>query len=178
MKKYVIETERLGLREVSMKDFEVWHAILSDTETMKYYPKPFDEEKTKSWINRSIDNYKKYGFSLWAVILKETGQFIGDCGITMQNIYRDGRLFPEIGFHIDKKFWRKGYASEVSKACLQYIFENTELDEIFCYQKYTNIPSRKTAEKMGMSLVREFDDDINIKTSVYSITRSEFKART
>lgn len=170
---YIIETEKLGLREFTMEDLKVWHAILSDSETMKYYPKPFDEEKTKSWIERNLNLYKKYGLGLFAVIIKETGEFIGDCGITLQNIYRGGNLLPEIGFHIDKRFWRKGYGSEAAKACLKYVFENTKFDEVFCYQKSTNIPSRKTAEKMGMSLKSEFADKVNTITSVYSITRAE-----
>nr|WP_314463041.1 GNAT family N-acetyltransferase [uncultured Clostridium sp.] len=173
MTNYIIETEQLALRELTMDDFESWHQILSDQETMKYYPRAFDKDKTKSWIDWNLDNYGKYGFGLWAVILKESNQFIGDCGITMQNIHGDGNLFPEIGYHIDKRFWNKGYASQAAKACLKYAFENTDFDEVFSYQKATNIPSRKVAEKMGMSLREEYADEKNIKTSVYSITRSE-----
>ncbi|BBF43591.1 acetyltransferase [Lachnospiraceae bacterium KM106-2] len=170
----IIDTEQLLLREVTWDDLQSWHEILSDEETMQYYPKPFDLTKTKQWIQWNLDNYSKYGFGLWAVILKETNQFIGDCGMTMQNIH--GKLSPEIGFHLNKKFWRKGYASEAAKACLAYAFEHTDFDEIYCYQKYTNIPSRKMAEKMGMTLREEYPDKVNTKTSVYSITKSEFNA--
>lgn len=175
MTEYVIETEQLGLREITMRDFDIWHRILSDSETMQYYPRPFDEDRTKSWIERNIEYYKKYGFGLWGVILKETGEFIGDCGITLQNIYKDGNLLPEIGFHIDKRFWRKGYASQAAKACLNYVFQNTSYDEIYCYQKWINIPSRKTAEKIGMSLRKEYTDEVNTKTTVYSVRRTEIK---
>ena len=178
MEKFIIETERLGLRQVTENDFENWHAILSDAETMQFYPAPFDKEKTMSWIKWNLDNYKNYGFGLWAVILKETNQFIGDCGITLQNIHGDGRLFPEIGYHISKNFWRKGYASEAAKACLKYAFENTKYEEVFSYQKWTNIPSRKTAIKMGMTLREEYDDEKNTKTSVFSITRNEYLNQT
>lgn len=97
-------------------------------------------DKTRSWIDCNLDNYKRYGFRLWAIILKETNQFIGDCGITMQNIHGDGNLFPEIGYYIDKRFWCKGYASQAAKVCLRYAFENMYFNEIFCYQKWTNIP--------------------------------------
>ena len=68
--------------------------MLSDPITMKHYLKPYDEAGTRRWISWSLDNYKKYGFGLWAIELKETGQFIGDCGITIQNI--DGELLPDI----------------------------------------------------------------------------------
>ncbi|MDF2906014.1 MAG: GCN5-related N-acetyltransferase [Herbinix sp.] len=178
MEKYVTETEQLALRELTMNDFQAWHQILSDQETMQYYPRTFDLKKTRSWIAWNLDNYSRYGFGLWAIILKETNQFIGDCGITMQNIHGDGNLFPEVGYHIDKRFWCKGYASQAAKACLRYAFENKDFDEIFCYQKWTNIPSRKVAEKMGMTLREEYDDEKNTKTSMYSITRKEFYATT
>ena len=168
----VVETEQLFFRKLTMDDLQVLHSILSDEEVMKYYPKAFDMNKTKSWIEWNIDNYRKYGFGLWAVILKENNQLIGDCGITMQNIHNN--LVPEIGYHIDKRFWNKGYATQAAKACLQYAFDVLQLDEVYCYQKYTNLPSRRVAEKMGMKLQEEYADEINIKTSVYSITRTEF----
>ena len=178
MGNYIIETEELALRELTMNDFLPWHQILSDQETMQYYPSVFDMDKTRGWIDWNLDNYRRYGFGLWAIILKDTNQFIGDCGITMQNIYGDGNLFPEIGYHIDKHFWCKGYASQAAKACLRFAFENTDFNEIFCYQKWTNIPSKRVAEKIGMLLRKEYSDEKNTKTSVYSITRTEFYAMT
>lgn len=174
MEHYIIETEQLALRELTMNDLQPWYQILSDRETMQYYSCAFDMDKTKRWIDWNLDNYRRYGFGLWAVILKETNKFIGDCGITMQNIHGDGNLYPEIGYHIDKRFWRKGYASQAAKACLKYAFENLDFDEIFSYQKWTNISSRKVAEKIGMSLREEYADEKNTKTSVYSITRTEY----
>lgn len=138
MKNYIIETEQLVLRELTKNDFQNWHQILGDQETMQYYPKAFDMDKTRSWIDWNLDNCSKYVFGLWAIILKETNQFIRDCGITMQNIYGDGSLLPEVGYHINKLFWCKGYASQARKACLRYAF-----DKIFPYQKSINIPSQK-----------------------------------
>lgn len=176
MENYVLETNQLVLRELTVDDLWPWYQILSDQETMQYYPTTFDLEKTRSWIDWNLDNYKRYGFGLWAVILKGTNQFIGDCGITMQDIHNDGNLFPEIGYHIDKRFWCNGYASQAAKASMKFAFENTNHDEIFSYQKWTNIPSRRVAEKMGMSLREEYVDGKNEKTSVYSITRTEFYA--
>ena len=104
--KIIIETEHLILREYTLDDFDKLYEILSDAETMAHYPSPYDENGTMRWLNWSLDNYQKYGFGLWAIELKETGEFIGDCGLTMQNI--DGEALPEIGYHIHKKHWRKG----------------------------------------------------------------------
>lgn len=174
MEGIIIETDQLILREFTKEDVLAWHNILSDKEGMQYYPKAFDMEKTSSWIVWNLDNYSRYGFGLWAVILKETNQFIGDCGITMQNIYGDDKLYPEIGYHLDKQFWCKGYTSEAAKACLQYAFENYDFEEVFAYQKWTNIPSRRVAEKIGMSFRMEYENEKNEKTSVYSIKREEY----
>ncbi|WP_097004500.1 GNAT family N-acetyltransferase [Lacrimispora amygdalina] len=170
----IIETEQLILRELTMDDFEAWYQILSDQETMQFYPSAFDKNQTRRWIEWNLINYNKDGFGLWAVILKKSDEFIGDCGITMQNIYGDGNLLPEIGYHINKRFWNNGYASQAAKACLRYIFEKTDYNEVFSYQKWTNIPSRKVAEKIGMSLRGEYADEKNTKTSVHSITRAEY----
>ena len=127
----IIETKRLILREYTMEDFDVLFEIMSDAETMEHYPAPFDEERTIGWIKWNLDNYKKYGFGLWAVVLKETGEFIGDCGISIQNI--DGEMLPEIGYHINKKYWRKGYAKEAARASRDWVFCNTEYDTIYSY---------------------------------------------
>ena len=110
----VLETDRLTLREYVTEDFDALFEIVSDIETMQHYPAHFDEDKTRSWIQWNLDNYKKCGFGLWAVVLKETGEFIGDCGITIQDI--DGEMLPEIGYHIHKKYWRKGFAKEAARA--------------------------------------------------------------
>ena len=103
MKKIVIlETKRLLIREYTPDDFDALFEILSDAETMKYYPKPYDENGVSRWINWCIDSYRRYGFGLWALELKDTGVFIGDCGISMQNI--DGEILPEIGYHVHKNY--------------------------------------------------------------------------
>ena len=81
----IIETQRLVLRELTMSDLDDLHRILSNPESMKHYPEPFAREKSIRWIDWNLDNYAKYGFGLWAVILKKENRFIGDCGITMQS---------------------------------------------------------------------------------------------
>ena len=111
-----LETKRLILRDFITEDFDSLLEILSDEDVMKYYPKPFDSERVKGWIEWNLENYKKYGFGLWAVCLKDSGKLIGDCGITIQNI--DGKLLPEIGYHIHKDFWQQGYASEAAVAVI------------------------------------------------------------
>lgn len=168
----VIETERLLLRELTYKDFPVLFEILSDPETMRHYPQPFDENRTKDWIEWNLQNYKKYGFGLWAVVLKETDNFIGDCGLTLQTI--DGDLLPEIGYHIHKEYWRRGFGSEAARAVRDWAFEHTEYDCLYSYMKYTNIASYFTAIANGMKKIKEYPDEKNEISYAYAITRKEW----
>lgn len=169
----MIETERLQLREYTLDDFDSLYEILSDEETMKHYPMPFDAEKVRGWIQWNIENYAKYGFGLWAVVRKKTGEMIGDCGITMQNI--DGAWLPEIGYHIHKKYWRQGYGSEAARAVRDWAFENTEYDCLYSYMKYTNISSYSTAIAIGMKKVKEYPDEKNTISYACAITRREWE---
>lgn len=168
----MIETKRLILREYVWEDFDALYEILSDSETMQHYSRPFDSKKTRDWIEWNIQNYQEYGFGLWAVVLKETGKLIGDCGITMQNI--DGDYLPEIGYHIHKSYWRKGYGSEAVKAVRDWGFMNTKYDCLYSYMKYTNVASYSTAISSGMKKRKEYCDEKNTLLYAYAITREEW----
>lgn len=171
----IIETERLILREYTPEDFDAIFEILSDSETMQHYPKPYDEAMTRRWIEWNMENYKEHGFGLWAVVLKETGEFIGDCGMSIQNI--DGELLPEIGYHIHKKHWRKGYGSEAARAVRDWAFTETDYDCLYSYMKYTNVGSYSTAVANGMKRVKEYPDEKNKISYAYAITREEWKKK-
>ena len=110
-----LETERLVLRELTSLDFDALYAVLGDSDIMQHYPYTFDETRVRRWIQKNQERYHVFGFGLWAVVLKETGELIGDCGLTMQNV--DGVILPEIGYHIAKAHQRRGYAREAARAC-------------------------------------------------------------
>ena len=168
----IIETKRCRLREYTWDDYNALYEILSDEETMQHYPKPYDEAGVKRWIKWSLDNYQKYGFGLWVIELKETGTFIGDCGLTMQMI--DGESLPEIGYHIHKDYWRQGYAHEAALAVRDWTFTNRNFDCLFSYMNYTNVGSYKTAASIGMKRIKEYTDATHDLVYVYKITRSEW----
>ena len=169
-----IETPRLILREYTPEDFTALYEILSDPETMEHYPAPFTPEKTKRWIEWNLENYQRYGFGLWAVVLKETGELIGDCGLTLQDI--DGQQLPEIGYHIHKKYWRRGLGKEAARAVWDWAFQNTGFDILYSYMKYTNVGSYSTAMANGMKKVKEYPDPKNTISYAYAITREQWEA--
>ena len=170
----MIETKRLILREMTEEDYDALYAVLADSDIMQHYPYTFDETRVRGWISRNQERYKIFGFGLWAVVLKEIGEMIGDCGLTMQLI--GGQIKPEIGYHIRGDQQRKGYATEAARDCRDWTFRNTPFNVIYSYMKYTNVPSSATAMANGMRLVEEFEDDENSVTKVYAITREEWEA--
>ena len=171
--KIILETKRLILREMTDDDFDSLKEILSDPETMKYYPKPYDDEGVHRWINWCKASYEKRGFGLWAVILKENGKMIGDCGISMQTI--DDELKPEIGYHLNKLYHRQGIGSEMTQAVKDYFFNNFDFDEVYSYMNQNNLPSEKTAIKNGMTYQHLYKDKLESVDKVYKITKKEWE---
>jgi RimJ/RimL family protein N-acetyltransferase len=167
-----IETEQLFLREMQENDYDALYAVLADSDIMQHYPYTFDEARVRGWISKNIERYRIFGFGLWAVCLKDTGEMIGDCGLTMQMI--DGVIKPEIGYHIRRDKQRKGYAKEAATAVRDWTFKNTPFHMIFSYMKYTNLPSAQTAVSWGCHQVAEYADEANGITKVYAITREEW----
>ena len=168
----IIETERLFLREMDENDFDALYEVLADADIMQHYPYTFDENRVRNWIQRNIERYRIFGFGLWAVCLKETGEMIGDCGLTLQLI--DGRIKPEIGYHIRANKQRNGYAKEAAIAVRDWAFNNTPFQIVYSYMKYTNEPSVKTAISYGCKQVDEYQDDENKITKVFAISRDQW----
>ena len=167
----VIETERLLLREMTEDDFHALYQVLADSDSMRYYPYTFDENRVRNWIERNIERYRVFGFGLWAVCLKKTGEMIGDCGLTMRFI--NGEIKPEIGYHIRADKQRNGFAKEAAIAVRDWTFHNTPFRVIYSYMKHTNEPSAKTSIYYGCKQVGEYQDDVNEITKVFAITREE-----
>lgn len=128
----------------------------------------------RGWISKNIERYRDFGFGLWAVVLKETGGMIGDCGITMQFI--NGRIEPEIGYHLHRDWQKRGYAREAARACRDWAFEHTPFNTLYSSMKADNAPSIGVARANGMQLVEEYTDDKNERSVVYAVTRSEWAA--
>ena len=170
--KTILETSRLILREYTEEDFDALYAIVGDRETMKHFPKPYDERGTKYWISWSKQHYTDHGFGFWAVILKETGELIGNCGLTMQII--DGEKLPEIGYHINKNHWNKGYAKEAAAGVRDWAFANTSFPALYSYMTQGNEASIRTAASIGMTKTGEYHDDHYGDMCVYSLRREDY----
>lgn len=168
--KKIVETERLYLRELSEDDFEELCTILQDEETMYAYETPFTDEKVNEWLNWNLASYQKNNFGLWAIIDKNEEKFVGQCGIVYSDV--EGKNLLEIGYLVNKQYWRQGYASEASALCLDYAKNILKTPKICSIIRDTNIASQTVAEKNGMTIVQEFHKDYSglpVKHYVYSV---------
>ena len=168
-----LETERLFLREMTREDFDALYVVLGDSDIMQHYPHTFDEVRVRGWIERNLERYRTLGFGLWAVCLRETGEMIGDCGLTIQSI--NGAFLPEIGYHIAKKHQRRGYGSEAARAVRDWTFERTPFRMVYSYMKKANQASSAAARANGMKLLDDFTDAEGKQTVVYGISREEWR---
>ena len=150
----IFETERLYLREINQSDFKSLCKILQDEETMYAYEGTFSDTEVQEWLDRQIFRYQKWNFGLWAVILKQTDEMIGQCGLTMQQ-WKDEEVL-EIGYLLKEKFWHFGYAREAAGGCKKYAFENLHENKVCSIIKADNLASIKVAESIGMSKEDEF----------------------
>lgn len=146
----ILETKRLFMRELTPLDWEPLCRILQDPEVMYAYEHAFCEEEVKEWFDRQVDRYRRYGFGLWAVILKETGEMIGQCGLTMQPWGEKEVL--EIGYLFQKRYWKQGYAIEGASACKAYAFDCLHAEVVYSIIRENNLPSQRVAKRNGMIL--------------------------
>jgi len=149
----VLETERLTLRYLTDDDVESILAVIGDPETMKYYPQPVDRDGAQRWINRSLEHYQTDGHGLFAVVLKSTGEVIGDCGLMRQEV--DGESLLEVGYHLRRDHWGHGYATEAAQACMKHAFRHLAADKVVSLIRPENVPSRRVAERNGMLVERQ-----------------------
>ncbi|PLR66274.1 MULTISPECIES: GNAT family N-acetyltransferase [Bacillaceae] len=167
MNTFVLSTKRLNLRKMNKHDVKNLMEIFSDPEAMRYYPSTKDEKQTLEWIEWTLNNYIKYGTGLWIVEDKQTGDFLGQCGIVPQEV--DNVIEMEIGYLFAKRVWGNGYATEAAIACKKYGFEQLNLKKMVSLPDVNNLPSARVAERIGMKAektIKKWGKDV----FVYSVS--------
>jgi Acetyltransferases, including N-acetylases of ribosomal proteins len=120
-------------------------------------------ELCEKWIAVSLRNYETKGFGASAVIEKDTGAFIGCCGI----VYDPDRQEPEIIYAFHPNSWGKGYASELVPRMLKYGFDRCKLPYILATLHSENTASRRIVEKAGMVFLSKESESDGSDTLVY-----------
>ena len=152
-----IETPRLLLRRWRESDLELFAEMNADPEVMRYFPEPYSQERTKTLFDAIQREFAEYGYGLYAVEEKATGQFMGHTGFHHAELDVDFCPCIEIGWRLHKAFWNKEYATEGAKACLRHGFNRLGFDKVYSFTAVVNLPSERVMQKIGMKLERHFE---------------------
>ncbi|SEK56932.1 Protein N-acetyltransferase, RimJ/RimL family [Aquimarina amphilecti] len=167
----ITETNRLILRELQLSDARNFFLLNADSEVLKHtgdlsFKSIQDAEK----FLKDYQEYKNHGFGRWAVLLKDTNEFIGWCGLK-----RNEEKYIDIGFRFFKNKWNKGYATESAIATLTYGFNHLHLNEIIGRVASENKSSIKVLEKLGMILWKKGNCKKIPNSLYYKINKSGFE---
>lgn len=152
--KIILETDRLYLRELTLDDFNNLRETLQDEEAMYAYEHAFNDDEVHEWLVKQMNRYAKDGFGLWGIIRKTDQKFIGQCGLTMQDI-RNNQVI-EIGYLLNRLYWHHGYAQECAMACRDYAFDQLRFEKVYSIIRDTNLASIQVALRSGMSQIDNF----------------------
>jgi RimJ/RimL family protein N-acetyltransferase len=156
----IIETERLLLREILDSDLEGMFTLDNNPNVHTYLGKNpiLTIDKSQDYINNIRKQYVAHGTGRYAVILKETKQFIGWCGIKYITEPENGHVnFHELGYRFIEDYWGKGYGYESAKAWLDYGFNTMNIKTMYASAHIENKGSRHILKKLGMRAASEFD---------------------
>ena len=148
---FAIETERLRLRMFRDSDLDGLAALFADRDVMRYVGNghPCDRAEAKKALDSIVAHWERHGFGRWAVEDKQTGEFIGYGGLRS--------LFgtPEVVYHLARRQWGKGLATEMARASLEFGFQQRNFDCIVAVAKPANTASIHVMKKLGMRFEME-----------------------
>ncbi|MBI5354042.1 MAG: GNAT family N-acetyltransferase [Chloroflexi bacterium] len=156
----ILETPRLILRHQVIEDLDELWALYCDPNITKYIPDaPRSREEAQEELEWHMNGHPKHPeLGLWATIHKETGKFIGRCGLLPWKI--DGQDEVEVAYTIAEAYQAQGLGTEAAQAILQYGFKKLNLPRLICLIDSENIASQKVAEKIGMAFEKEGRDEM------------------
>lgn len=146
-----METERLILRSWRYEDREFFAEMNGNRTVMKYFPATLSVDESNAFVDRINAEFDETGFGLYAVEIKEIGEFIGYVGFHRFSFEAPFSPGWEIGWRISDRFWHKGYAAEAAKACLDFAREKHLCDKLYSFTALPNTPSENVMKRIGMS---------------------------
>lgn len=170
----ILETERLFIRHFVPSDLEAFAELCADPDVLRYVGDgtTLSREEVAHWVGVCQTKYATRGYGTSAVFERETGDFIGYCGV----VRAPDNDFDELIYVFHKQAWGKGYAAEVGRAMLKYVFERFTLPKIYATIDAENLASQRVAERLGMYLEKEIVEEDGVKVLYYVIGREAFQA--
>jgi RimJ/RimL family protein N-acetyltransferase len=180
-----LTTDRLLLRQWKDSDYEPFAALNADPAVMEHFPAPMTTEASDGFVDRIRGDLDRRGFGLWALEVRDTGEFIGFTGLSVPSFEAHFTPAVEVGWRLAKGAWGNGYATEAALASLAYGFQTAGLEEIVSFTATPNLPSQRVMERIGMTHDEAGDFDHprlepghRLERHVlYRITRAQWDAR-
>ena len=145
--------------------------LLGDPVVMSVYAAPFDSAAVRAWIDWNLDLYRQRGFGLWLLTLRDTGEFVGECGLTVQHV--EGAEEIEVGYQLLEEFWGRGLATEAAAACRDFARDAMGLDRVVALIDPRNVASQRVAARIGLALERQ----AQFPTKVLGVYAADLRTR-
>jgi RimJ/RimL family protein N-acetyltransferase len=143
-------TKRLILRHWRDSDRELFARLNADPRVMEFMPRILSKEESDALAERIEAHFRQHGFGLYAVELRQIGEFIGFIGLNVPSFAARFTPCVEIGWRLAANHWERGLATEGARAILRYGFEVLGLNEVVSFTAPANVRSRRVMEKLGM----------------------------
>lgn len=172
---FIVETPRTYLRPIVKSDAQNFFDLDSDPEVHRYLGNNpvTDIKQSEEVIEYVLKQYEEYGFGRWAVIEKESGDFMGWSGLKYETLLRNEMNYYDLGYRFKKQYWGKGIATETALASLKYGFELMDVDWIGAAADTANGASNHILKKLGMKYSEDFYYE-NTKCHFYILTQTDW----
>ncbi|MEV0993599.1 GNAT family N-acetyltransferase [Nonomuraea sp. NPDC050202] len=146
-----METERLVMRRWREEDRAPFAAMNADPEVMEHFPARLTRAESDGLVDRIEAQFDRLGYSLWALEVRESGEFIGFTGLALQTFEAPFLPAVEIGWRLARPAWGHGYAIEAARRAARYAFEEAGLDGIISMTAVPNVRSQAVMRRLGMT---------------------------
>jgi RimJ/RimL family protein N-acetyltransferase len=152
-----IRTDRLLMRRWREADREPFAELNGDPETLVFFPSTLTRAESDAFVDRIEARFEEHGYGLWALEIRETGDFIGFTGLSPMPPDVPGAGGTEIAWRLARPAWHHGYATEAARAALGVAFDEVGLAEIWSMTAVLNTPSQAVMRRIGLTEVACFE---------------------
>ena len=154
MERTAIQTTRLDLRPMRPEDVQPLLQVFGDPIVMRAFDRgPFSVAEMQAWVARNLEHQDRYGYGLFTIVLRETGEVIGDCGLERMEL--DGTDEVELGYDLRSDHWGRGFATEAASAVTDHARDTLGLPRLISLVRTGNERSARVARRIGMSVERQ-----------------------
>jgi ribosomal-protein-alanine N-acetyltransferase len=143
----ITETEHLIIREFFLREEETYLDHFEDEEVARHIPQRTRAERVNIFLSALVNYISNKQLGKWGMFTKTEGEFVGSC---LLRLFDNKPGIIEIGYSMEKKYWGKGYGTEMARAMINYAFSDEDTNEVVAVTTLTNIASQRVLEKAGL----------------------------